>query len=399
MPRPTERHRWSFRTRLTVALTLIFAVAGSVLVLTQYLILNAVFGTTTDTVITTYEDPPTDPASPVSPEEAAMRAALETAHGTVVEEITTNVLAEMMLWSLSLIAVFALVAWLVSWLVVRRAMKRVHRVSETARRITDRDLTQRLSLPGPEDEIKELGDTIDSMLARLQSSFNAQSRFIANASHELRTPLTATRLTLEVPLEQNRVPETARPIIERALKTTRRSERLVESLLTLARDPATLMGDATAVPLHEIGDSVLEESTPVAQAHGIGIRADLDTAVVRGAPELLRQMVENLVDNAITHNHRGGSIIVTLEHTDRQVALTVRSTGEPLDPRAVENIRRPFERGSRTARRDGAVMRPGLGLGLSIVESIVVAHDGELVLQPNPDGGLIASVRLPALDS
>ena len=399
MPRPIRSRRWSFRTRLTVALALIFAVSGSVLVLTQHLILNTVFGVTTDRIVTTYDEPSTGPAGTMSEEEAAMRAALETAHSTVVKDVTNNVLAEMMLWSLGLMAVFALVAWFVSWLVVRRAMKRVHRVSETARRITEQDLTRRLNLPGPEDEIKELGDTIDSMLARLQSSFEAQSRFISNASHELRTPLTATRLTLEVPLEQNRVSESARPIIERALKTTRRSERLVESLLTLVRDPATLMGEATEVPLDGLCVSVLEDADPAAQAHGVAMQSDLDAVVVRGVPELLRQMVENLVDNAIAHNHRGGSVAVALERSRQHAVLTVSSTGEALDRVAVEGLRRPFERGSRTAHRGGAVMCPGLGLGLSIVESIVTAHNGGLSLEPNADGGLIASVRLPGPDA
>lgn len=392
--RPSTRRRWSFRTRLTVILAAIVAAAGAVLVLTQYLILNAVFTTTTGTVVTYGDSADAPSGGPQDPEEAAASAAL----GLVLKGVANDVLAEMLLWSLALIAVFAILAWLVSWFIVRRAMSRVHQVSATTRQITDQDLTRRLNLPGPEDEIKELGDTIDSMLARLQSAFDAQSRFISNASHELRTPLTATRLTLEVPLEQNRVPEDARPIIERALKTTRRSERLVESLLTLARDPATLMGDATAVPLHEVTAAVIDEITPAAHDRAIEIQADLNPAAVRGNHELLRQMIENLADNAITHNHANGSVIITLAREDQQVVLVLTSTGDTLASEQVENIRRPFERGTTTAAGDDhATTRPGLGLGLSIVDSVAAAHGGELTLAPNPTGGLTATVRLPVM--
>ncbi len=389
----STRRRWSFRTRLTVILAAIVAAAGAILVLTQYLILNAVFATTTGTVVTYGNSADTPSGGAQNPEQAAASAALE----LVLKGVANDVLADMLLWSLALIAVFAVLAWLVSWFIVRRAMSRVHQVSATTRQITDQDLTRRLNLPGPEDEIKELGDTIDSMLARLQSAFDAQSRFISNASHELRTPLTATRLTLEVPLEQGRVPETARPIIERALETTRRSERLVESLLTLARDPVTLMGDATAVPLHEVTAFVIDEITPAARERAIEIQAFLNPTTVRGNHELLRQMIENLVDNAITHNHVNGSVNITLAHEGQQVRLTLTSTGHVLDAAQIRNVRQPFERGATSAIGDArTATRPGLGLGLSIVDSVATAHGGELMLAPNSTGGLVVVVLLPS---
>ncbi|MBO9556723.1 MULTISPECIES: sensor histidine kinase [Cellulomonas] len=388
--------RWSFRTRLTVALAAIFAVAGAVLVLVQYLILDAVFSSTA--VYTTMVTDTGVGAVSTSPgaEVDASRQAVEAAGAVTVDTVATDVLGEMMLWSLVLIAAFALLASVVSRVVVRRAMRRIHQVADTARQITDQDLTRRLDLPGPQDEIKDLGDTIDSMLARLESAFEAQSRFVAHASHELRTPLTATRLALEVPLEQHRVPDEARPIIERALRTTRRSERLVESLLTLARAPGTLSERAEPVALDEIVLAVVDEAGPAARRRGLSLGADAAPAETRGSPELLQQLVENLVDNAIAHNHDGGEVVVALSRARGEVLLTVASTGPTIAADRLERLREPFERGPRVVGEEvPRKRRPGLGLGLSLVDSIAAAHHGRVELEARPAGGLVVRVRLP----
>lgn len=310
-------------------------------------------------------------------------------------DVSKAQLDQFVLWSAALVVAFAVIAWLLSRWTVTRSLARIAQVTATARRITEEDLSQRLELAGPTDEVKELGDTIDSMLGRLQAAFDAQARFAANASHELRTPLTVTQASLEIPLEHGLIGAEARPDIERALEAARYSEELITALLDLAsaRSPAGREDVEVAQLVREVVDELRE----LAGTAEVEIDVDTDDAApVRASRVLMRRAVHNLVENAIQHNVRGGLVRARVRVRDEAVEVEVENTGPMLDPGQVGELVEPFHRGpsNRIGGADGA--RRGYGLGLSIVTNIASAHHGGLRLSARTDGGLTAVLSLPA---
>jgi signal transduction histidine kinase len=289
--------------------------------------------------------------------------------------------------------VFAVAAVAIASWISRRSLNRIASITSLARGLSEQQLDQRLNLPGPDDEIKQLGDTFDGMLERLERVFTNQGLFIANASHELRTPLTTVRAALEIPLAQGRVPDDLRPSLERALVANRRSEDLIAALLLLARGQLT-HPDRQEIDLEELAMSALAASQPEANERGVSINATLAPAPVSGNPTLLAEAVNNLVENAVRHNHRGGDVWVRLEPAYRGVRLSIANTGATYVPDDVSRLAEPFHRHDAT-RISSPTTTAGFGLGLAIVKSVVDMHGGSLTLAPRYGGGLIATVVLP----
>jgi signal transduction histidine kinase len=271
------------------------------------------------------------------------------------------------------------------WLIAGRMLQPLHRITETARRIAespaaDRGLHDRIALAGPDDEVKQLADTFDLMLTRLDSSFDAQRRFIANASHELRTPLTLNRTLLEVALQDDSASADIRRLGTTLLAINDRHGRLIDGLLVLARSDREL----TAHWYVDLADIA-------AHVSGTEIRTDLREATTAGDPVLLERLVQNLVENGVRHNVEGGWVRVATYARDGMAVLEVSNTG-PVVPRyEVEGLFEPFHRLS-TDRLAG----PGVGLGLSIVRAVARAHGGTAQAVPRAEGGLVVTVTLPA---
>jgi signal transduction histidine kinase len=269
----------------------------------------------------------------------------------------------------------------------------VQRITETARRVADRSLHERIGLQGPRDEFKELADTFDAMLARLDHAFDSQRRFVANASHELRTPLAINRTLLELALVRSDLSVEMRQVVTTLIATTDRSERLLDGLLTLARSENEAVV-RRPVDLSDVAAHAVEQTAGEASTAGVLVDADPDPAPTTGDPTLLERVALNLVQNGIRHNHDGGWVTV---HTGaaRQpgwAELVVANTGPVVPAYDVANLFEPFHRlaGERTGGDRG------IGLGLSIVRTVVHTHGGEVHAEPRRDGGLVVRVTLPA---
>jgi len=294
---------------------------------------------------------------------------------------------------------FLLVFGLVGgWLLAGRMLAPLSQITDATRAAADGSLAHRIRLPGRSDEFRELADSFDTMLARLEAHVaeqqrfaDEQQRFAANASHELRTPLAVTQTLLDVGRKNpNRDND---ELVDRLHDVNTRAIDLTEALLLLSRADRR-----SFAPEHVDLSLVVEEATetllPLAERRGLTIETSGDIAPVNGSPALLLQMVTNLVHNAIVHNlPEHGTVWITTSVQPKGVVLTVENTGVELTPQLVSTLDEPFQRGSRRSRSDDA----GAGLGLTIVKSITDAHDGTLALAPRDSGGLRVTVQLPAM--
>jgi signal transduction histidine kinase len=295
-----------------------------------------------------------------------------------------------LLWRSSVVlALAAVVAIGLGWLMAGRALRPLHQVTDTARRVSDRGLHERIAMQGPDDEIKELADTFDAMLDRLDRAFDGQRRFVGNASHELRTPLAIQRTLLEVSASDPGAGEDVRRLTRPLLATNERSERLIDGLLLLAQSEQELHA-RELVDLGAVTDDVVLVVTSEAAARDITIRAQTSPTIVDGDPVLLEHLVMNLCHNAVRHNVDGGSINVTCRPAGDEVVLSVANTGAEIAGRDVGVLFEPFRRG-----RDRVGGERGSGLGLSIVRAVAYAHGGRVTASARPGGGLIVEVRLP----
>jgi signal transduction histidine kinase len=294
-----------------------------------------------------------------------------------------------LLWTSGIaLLVAGAIAALLGWLMARRALRPLHTIMATARRLEAESLDRRINLEGPEDELKELADTFDGMLDRLSAAFDGQRRFVANASHELRTPLAVQRTLIEVAMaDPTASPELLR-LGQHLLHTNERSERLIEGLLVLARSDQGLV---TRVPvrLDLVVEGVLRSCTGLAAEQGVTVASRLEPRQVVGDPVLLERLVTNLVQNALHYNESGGSVLVTV---GERPALMVTNTGPVVPAEALPGLFAPFSRGPDRQRMAG---RNGAGLGLSIVRSVAQAHHGTVYAEPNYGGGLRIVLGFP----
>ena len=280
------------------------------------------------------------------------------------------------------------------WVVAGRVLRPIQSITAHARHASEATLGERIGLRGPPDELKELADTIDGMLDRLQAAFEAQRHFAAQASHELRTPLAIIRAEADVALAAPDVTERERRLAESTLMAADRSERLVDGLLALARSESTLRDDARLDLADLVGD-VVGEQVRAADAAAVTLDLALASAAVAGDRALLERLVGNLVENAIRYNRPGGWIRVEVDSTDGAATLRVANSGPVVPPDVVATLFAPFQRGPANGRN-----RPtGFGLGLAIVRAVAAVHGGNVTATAQGEGGLAVTVRLPLASS
>ncbi|MFC7242070.1 sensor histidine kinase [Catellatospora aurea] len=296
--------------------------------------------------------------------------------------------------SLIALVVMGLVSLLLGRVISGRVLRPLRTVTAATRRISAENLHERLAVAGPEDEVKDLADTIDGLLARLEASFAAQRRFVANASHELRTPLATMRAALDVAeAKPGPLPAQTAALGGRVRTELDRVDRLLDGLLVLARTQHGALGDQAPVALGDLAGGALAARAADIRAAGLTV----DTADVaphawtEGNATLLARLAQNLVDNAVLHNVDGGWLRVAVTAADGTVALVVESGGPVLEQAQVDRLAAPFQRlgADRVGSDDGS------GLGLSIVAAVAEAHGGRLELRARPAGGLRATVTLP----
>jgi signal transduction histidine kinase len=289
------------------------------------------------------------------------------------------------------LALIAVAAAAIGWIIAGRVLRPLRTINAAARRISASSLHERLALDGPDDELKELGDTLDSLFERLEAAFEAQRRFAANASHELRTPLTRERTLLQVTrADPDSTAATWQAVSEELLASNAEQERLIEALLTLATSDAG-PGERESVDLAALTTAAIAAARSGISRLRLDVHADIQPATLDGDAVLVKHLVTNLVDNAVRHNIPGGQVQVLTRTSGDRAVLSVTSAGQIIPAAEVDRLFQPFQRlGPRPARRDG-----GHGLGLSIVRAIAAAHDAIVTAQPRPGGGLAIDVTFP----
>ncbi|MFC6016354.1 sensor histidine kinase [Plantactinospora solaniradicis] len=387
------RARLTIRVRLTLLYTGLFATCGAIVVAITY-------GLVASLPIAAYHSTSTDPdyAAQLRTKcrtllqlpnlgegvRAECQRAFEDGLAAGAQNQRDATLEHLLRYSLITLVAVTILAAIAGWIVAGRVLRPVHQIAGAARAASERNLSARVSLTGPRDELRELADTFDDMLDRLQTAFEGQRRFIANASHELRTPLTVMRATVDVvlakptasPTELRRMARDIRVAVDHA-------ESLVAALLTLARSERGLTAH-TDVDLATIAEDVLDSLATVEQQ----VQASLQPAATSGDPVLLERLVANLVDNALRYNVSDGLVWIRTGTLDRRATLVVTNTGPQIDPEAIAALFEPFRR------LDGRTTTDGHGLGLAIVASIAAAHDATVTAQPMPHGGLMITVTM-----
>src|SRR5580693_8914172 len=319
-------------------------------------------------------------------EEAAYNAG--TAAGLAAQR--QNALSKLLSFSLVGLAVMTIASGGLGWFMSGRVLRPVRVITQTARRASEQHLGERLALTGARDELKELADTFDGMLERLDAAFTTQRRFVANASPELRTPLTVMRTAIDVTLAKPSL--TARQLTDMAVRVRRsidRAESMVEALLTLAvSDQGKLSTEFT--DLATCAEDAIDGAAPEIERLDLHVNTELDPAETTGDPQLLERMIQNLVDNAVRHNEPGGWIRLRTGSSDAGAYLEIANSGPFIPDDAVPSLFEPFRR--MEAR---AGVRDGVGLGLSIARSVVTAHLAIVTARSQPAGGLDIAVVIP----
>ncbi|MEW9528242.1 sensor histidine kinase [Microbispora sp. NPDC049125] len=311
-----------------------------------------------------------------------------------LSEMRTAQSRQLLIGSAVALAVMAVVSVVLGRFVAGRVLRPLRTITAATRRISADNLHERLAVPRPADEVKDLADTIDGLLERLEHSFAAQGRFVANASHELRTPLATMRASLDVAVAKPEPAAQTVALADRLRTELDQVDRLLEGFLTLARTQHGALPGRTTISLGRLVSAALDARADDITARGLTVQDDdvHDSAWTRGSRTLLSRMVDNVIDNAVVHNHDGGWIRVAATADEVTARLVVETGGQVFDPEQVTRLAQPFQRlgADRTGSGDGS------GLGLSIVAAIAEAHDGDLDLRARPEGGLRVAVSLPS---
>ncbi len=388
------RRHLSARSRLTLLYASLFALGGAALVLITYvLVADTLHPTVTPTIPRGIQQAlercleAAQKGAPGVMQKCAAVYASGVQAGAAAQRSAT--LTHLLTYSLLSLAGVTLLVAAAGWIVAGRILRPVHRLTAAARAASEQNLSQRIALQGPRDELRELADTFDTMLERLDCAFTSQRQFIANASHELRTPLTVMRTAMDVVLAK---PEPTRDELVSMAAEVRQavdhSERLIEALLVLARNN---QARALTDPLDLA--AVAEDALEGRPANGITTTATLDQAPVTGDQVLLERLVANLLDNAERYNIAGGTVTISTTAHDATSVLRVVNTGAVVPANMVERLFLPFTRLDDRTRHDG------FGLGLALVSSIAAVHGGTVHATAVPTGGLDITVRLPRRDN
>ena len=369
--------RWrhlSIRARLTATYAGLVTISGTVLIIlvyfyTRYITLSIAFG----------------------PPQQVPAIDLTTPQVAQVDTNLFELLGAILRSAVGALLLLAVVSGTVGWVLAGRMLRPLSSMNAAAKRAASGDLSQRLDLSGPRDEIHDLADTFDTMLASLERSFSVHRRFAANASHELRTPLATTQTMIDVVLsDPDASAEDLRRVLTRVLETNRANRETIDALLDLADAQSGKLAHED-VDMEATVRDALGIIAPEVAEHDLHVSTHLLPARVPGDPVLLRQSVSNLLRNAARYNTEGGRITVDMTRLNDGLRLTIRNDGPLVAAESVESLREPFVRGEGRGRTRGS----GHGLGLAIVTAVATAHGGSLRLSANPAGGLTAVLELP----
>lgn len=289
------------------------------------------------------------------------------------------------------LAIMVVISVVLGWVVAGRILRPLRTMTSTIQKISARNVHERLAVAGPRDEMKDLSDTVDGLLERLETTLDAQRRFVANAAHELRTPLTLQHALLEETLiDRNVTLESFRSTFERLLTLGQHQTRLLESLLTLASSERGL-DRREPVDLATTAEQALHAARAELDRRELSAELDIEPARLCGDPALVERLVANLIDNAIGYNVAGGSVTVTTATRDGKAVVGVSNTGARVPAEQVDRLFQPFERLDRAAGGE-----EHHGLGLSIVRAIATAHDGSIAARARDEGGLTVEVAFPS---
>jgi signal transduction histidine kinase len=409
LPRP------SVRLRLTAWYAGIFLALGVVLLATSFAVVRHEFGAQSQSVHVRVDEItslgrdgrpqrlrvriqpgiPPETASPVRRLDASERAAYRRAlsrYRAAAARADDRALRRVLLLFAGALGLVTVASVGAGWVVAGRALRPIQRITATARSISERTLDERIGLRGPRDELRELAETFDTMLDRLEGAFDSQRRFVANASHELRTPLAIVRTELDVTMsDPAAAEEDLRAMAGVVRETNERMERLISSLLSLARGEGGVAAPRPA-DLAAAVRPALEREPAFAGGGPLVLDEVLVPAPVSGDPVLLERLAENLVENAVRYNAAVGWVRVRTGVRRGRSYLQVTNPGEPIDQDAAERLVEPFVRLDRSRSRATG----GYGLGLAVVRAVAVAHGGDVVVTARPDGGLDVRVTLPA---
>jgi signal transduction histidine kinase len=335
-----------------------------------------------------------NPKAPPSKASNSLTAKCKAAFQAVARAASQNqrqrTLDSLLLASLIGLGITTILSAGLGWLLSGRALGPVRMITETARRASAAHLGERLALGGPNDELRELADTFDEMLERLDQAFASQKRFVANAAHELRTPLTVMRTSVDVTLSKPaRTPEQLEAMAAKIRRSIDRAEATIDALLTLASTESRRAG-AEPVDLATAAEDALDTVSPLIAEHGLCVDAALEPATASGDSVLLERMIANLVDNAVRHNEPHGWIRVQTGVRNAHAFFEIANSGPRVSEEMIPALFEPFGRAEQRLNS-----RDGVGLGLSIARAIGLAHGARLVAHSQPDGGLEISVTLP----
>jgi len=400
--KPRTARRRPIRLRLTLVYSGLFLLAGAALLAVTYGLvaqsLNASLPAAAISQGRSYQDQALKicKSTAISPDEIAKcKAQAQSSLKKVTEDSAAfqrnQTLGHLLDYSLAALAVVAVVSAWLGWIVAGRALRPVHAITAAARAASEENLGQRIALAGPEDELKELADTFDAMLGRLDAAFASQRRFVADASHELRTPLTVMRTAIDVTLAKpGRTQAQLEAMAAEVRQAVDRAEALIEALLTLARSDRG-NGPREALDVAVLAEDALDAAGPAIRARPVTVQAALQPGPALGDPVLVERLVINLVDNAVRHNVPNGWVQVATGTREGMAFIEVANGGAPIPEEVVPSLFEPFRRLS-----ERAGSPDGTGLGLSIVRSVAVAHHGRVTARHRQAGGLEVSVLLPA---
>jgi signal transduction histidine kinase len=380
--------RWTIRTRLSLLYAAVFLASGTVLLgITYGLMRDALYVQQTSTAVVNspgFGAPATDPATQA--QQNRKDQAYEQTLRDEFRQKTLNSITQNLSITLAIVVIGGVAA---GSLVARRSLRPVTQITATARRVASGNLRTRIALAGPKDEIRELADTFDDMLGRLDESFDIQRRFVANASHELRTPLAINRTLIEVAMGRPGCPPELLELGTSLLQVNERQQMMIDGLLALAESEQSVL-EPVGVDLADVVESAVRVLEHEADQRGVTVTVAAEPAWTTGDTVLLERLATNLVQNAIRHNEPGGQASVGCSSTDHGVEIRVTNTGATVEAYHLEEIFEPFRR--RTARVDS---RQGSGLGLSIVRAVARAHGGVVTAEPREGGGLVVVATLP----
>lgn len=385
------------RLRLTLLYGVLFLLSGTVLLTITYLL---VAHSGTNVVLSTHSRSPsgeqsvsiflgeTLPANVRLPE--AERRITEAIQEQAVRQ-HAEIMHQLLVRSGAALAIMSVIAAALGWLVAGRVLRPLQTMTTSIQHISARNMHERLAVTGPRDELKNLADTVDGLLGRLEAALDSHKRFVANAAHELRTPLTLEHALLEeAVIDPDATADSFRAQFEQLMVVSEQQARLLESLLVLATSERGL-DRVESVDLSGLTGDVLRAAEPETRRQDLAVATEARPARVTGDPALVERLVANLVDNAISYNVPDGRVEVATGTEGVRSFLSVTNTGPPVPPEMVDRLLSPFQRLDRTADDDGHH-----GLGLSIVQSIAAAHSADLTVRARLEGGLAIRVLFPA---